>query len=776
VAVLAGLVLLRLGYLWQYSLRVPYFQFPVGDSLLYLRWAAAITGGDVLGASAPYRVFYQAPLYPYLLAGFRLISGNTLLPVYLFQIALGGLSLILVYHIGRRVRSHRAGLTAMVLLGLYAPMAFKETKLVPVTLAIALLLGATALLVDRRSTGRMLAAGLLCGAAAIAWGGALPVLPLLLAGLLVEPEAAAGVARARLRLKAAGVLTMGWGLVLLPVLLHNLLIGRDPVLVSANGGYTFYQGNNRFADGLISHPPEVFEQRSEGRYLTDITEQQAFDQGYPTRSLGREVRPSEASAFWFRRGLDFIRGQPAKFLGLTFQKLRLLLGNYEFASTYHLGVETERVPLLRFFLVPFALILGLGLAGITLLWSSRGHESQGVVSIWPLLAMIGANAMVLVIFYSASRYRLPLVPPLAVFAGIAVDHLCTRVRAGRPDWPRTGLVAAAILISAVVCTLPMRGRYRSVTALGFRNLGETYLERAQDPVRAEQAFDRALYGLPDRPERACRIGASRLAGAAQSADVGPRAGPGGFAGLVQRELLVLRGRARLGQKKFDAALADLRLVRQRAVDPEQALAELSLAFYSAVRHSDRGHARELLDSARVYSVLWRQVDSLNAEAHALVGDIAAARGDSAEALSAYRRVLELDSLRLEAWRGVADLALARCDTAVALEALAGLIRLDGLDLNAQLTMGTLLVATGRNQEARDRLQAAIPKLNPAGPGLPARLPAGRHERLRLGLRYVLALSLRNLGDTAGARQQAREILELQPDFRPARELLSGSEP
>ncbi len=58
-----GLALaIRLLHVWQIR-RAPFFSVLMGDARAYDEWAQQIAHGDWLGRG----VFYQAPLYPYLL-------------------------------------------------------------------------------------------------------------------------------------------------------------------------------------------------------------------------------------------------------------------------------------------------------------------------------------------------------------------------------------------------------------------------------------------------------------------------------------------------------------------------------------------------------------------------------------------------------------------------------------------------------------------------------------------------------------------------------------
>ncbi|MBM3315328.1 glycosyltransferase family 39 protein, partial [candidate division WOR-3 bacterium] len=263
LSVLGATLLLKLVYLVYYAQRVPYYGTPMGDSLIYLDWARNIIGGDFWGLREQFQVFYRAPLYPYLLAGFLKVFGGSLLPVYIFQLLLGVANLYLTYRITRRLFSHTAGIVAVVLAALYAPLVFKETKLVSVTLTIAFgLLSVWFLLKSQDGRPRLhwLLAGVFAGLATLTWGGGIVMLPVVFVlWLLLRP---------RPRLELPVLLGLGWFAVILPVTLHNVLIGNDWVLINSNSGYTFYQGNNPAASGTIVHPPEVYERTYNGRFPT----------------------------------------------------------------------------------------------------------------------------------------------------------------------------------------------------------------------------------------------------------------------------------------------------------------------------------------------------------------------------------------------------------------------------------------------------------------------------------------------------------------------------
>src|SRR5206468_11805612 len=95
-------------------------------------WAQRIAAGDWLG----HEVFYQAPLYPYLLGVTYAIAGRSLLAVRILQALIGSASCVLLALAGARLFSPRVGLTAGVMLALYAPAIFFDGLLQKSTLDV----------------------------------------------------------------------------------------------------------------------------------------------------------------------------------------------------------------------------------------------------------------------------------------------------------------------------------------------------------------------------------------------------------------------------------------------------------------------------------------------------------------------------------------------------------------------------------------------------------------------------------------------------------------
>ena len=736
LSVLGGALLLKLIYLYIYSRQMPFFRFPMGDSLIYLEWARNIAAGDLLSLAAPYRVFYHAPLYPYVLAPFAALFGANLLPVYLFQALLGTLNLFLIYRITRRLFSHWPGVAAVALAALYAPMVFMETKVVPTVLLLTLLLASVYILLADWDGGRRhwFAGGLMLGLATLTWGGAAVVLPTTAGFHLLR--------RRRRAIASVLLFAAGWVLPVLPAAVHNAVAGGDVVLVNSNSGLTFYQGNNPEAVGTLSSPPEVFEYRLGGRFLTTIYDQQQFDLEYPRAAVAdSSLKPSQASAFWLRRGLGWIVHNPLRYARLELNKLLMLLGSDELGSNYSLPVERERVPLLRFTFVPFALILGLAVS--TLL------RRRGAGRLVVLLTLAFGAALVPLVFYVTTRYRLPFVLPLIVLAGAGIDQVVRQWHKRNLALVELGITAIVLVASLVLFVVPIRPLHRSASAFDYRNIAETFHLDDGDLENATAYYDRALEVLGE---------ARGLAGPGPDPDMALT--------------LMMSGDCHRDAGDARAALADYRAALNADPGLLDLAPRLARGFYDVARRlppatPDR---RALLTSSLVHSRRWLQGSDSSTDARLQFASTTLALGDTLRADSIFRAVLECDSTNTFALLSVGDILAAAGDSVAAIECFQQAAVSAPIALEPALRLGRWYAGSGGHGRARDVLRALLVHIDSLGVGqAELRRASWRDGYVELKLR--LALAHLNLGEWDEAEAQAQQVLDLVPGQQTARQLL-----
>ncbi len=482
--ILVGSGVFRAAYLLAAAGGDPLFDTPILDAAVYDSWARQIAAGAWM-SSEP---FYLPPLYPYLIGLLYLITGPGIGPAVLLQAGIGLLNILLVFRIGDRVFGRRAAILAAAGTALYAPFPFFETKILGATVGVAINLVALLLWLraedgdaplparSRPGTGHApwAACGLAIGAAALVTPGALILGALALLRQVLNR-----------RPRAATALLLGIATALLPVLAHNLAVAREPLMVSAQGGITFYQGNNPGARGLYAPVPG---------FSGDPSAQAAEERTIAERETGRTLSRSEVTRHFFRKGLAWMAAHPVEWIVLEFRKVGFLIGNYEPATEYSLYEERSRLPLLWTPCLPFALIAGLGLAGA---WRLRSHPAIRLYLVY--------GAAVPLIFFVSSRYRLLIVTALLPFAGGLADRLLTAARApagGGPDaggrsWvgrDRTALIAAVLIAFASFAFLG--DRVASTESNAAYNLGNVLADRDRHDD-AIAAYDRALALWPE---------------------------------------------------------------------------------------------------------------------------------------------------------------------------------------------------------------------------------------------------------------------------------------
>ena len=387
------------------------------DLASYDRWARAIAGGDWVGSG----IFYQDPLYPYLMAVVYALTGASVLHVLVLQVALAGLTVLLVGRLGTRLWSPAIGVAAAWTLALYRPAIYyaampEKACVSAFTLALAVLWLFEA--VRRPTLLRGWRCGVVLGLAALLRGNVLLMAVVALA-LALAPRVLLELRRERLHL--AGALLAGLATVLIPVLLRNRLVGGDWVLTTAQAGANLYIGNHpgnttgSYVVPAFVRPTPPFEQEDFARHAEQVE--------------GRDLAPSEVSSFYVREVLRWVAADPAAFLHLQWTKLRALLNAYEIPDNWSLYLVERFSPVLRLPLLGYGLLAPLALVGAAVALARRRRGDQVAY-----LLLVGTYALSLVAFYLFSRYRYPmavLLPPLAV-AGVAETASLARARRPLP--------------------------------------------------------------------------------------------------------------------------------------------------------------------------------------------------------------------------------------------------------------------------------------------------------------------------------------------------------
>jgi 4-amino-4-deoxy-L-arabinose transferase-like glycosyltransferase len=453
-AVAAALGLLALGVRLNYLREMaghPAFTLLFSDSRSYDLWARRIAGGEWLGGE----VFFQSPLYPYLLGVLYRLFGPDPLAVRVLQALLGASACVLLAFAGRRFFSAPAGIVAGALLALWPAAIFFDGLVQKASLdlfLVALLLLLFSRIREEAGPGWWLGTGAVLGALTLNRENA-ALLVLLPAIALAASRRSSG---SRALVRRGGALLAGLGLLLLPVGLRNLAVGGEFLLTTSQLGPNLYIGNDPAGDGLFTPlVPGHDDPRYEREDATALAEAAA----------GRTLTPGEVSRYWTRRTVSAVLGQPVAWLRLLGVKFLLAVNKLEIADAYDqasFGRWSRTLgalnPLLHWgVLVPLA-VLEIGCA-----WPRR----RELLLVHGFVLLYGAG---LILFSIFSRYRHPLTPALILFAAAGLTGLPGLRR--RPPAPGKVLaVALGVAATAVVSNLPRPDLAVAGRATMYRNIG-----------------------------------------------------------------------------------------------------------------------------------------------------------------------------------------------------------------------------------------------------------------------------------------------------------------
>jgi tetratricopeptide (TPR) repeat protein len=221
--------------------------------------------------------------------------------------------------------------------------------------------------------------------------------------------------------------------IIAPVTVRNALVGHDLVFIASQGGVNFFIGNNPSADGVHAVVPGTRADWWGG-----------YDDTRRIAQAGRErvLKPSEISAFWYRRGVAFLFHEPRAAMRLYLRKICLMLGNAEPSNERQLYFQRKHSAVLSVLVVNFAFILASATAGLVVLRArARNDLRDGLL---PLLLAV-AYALGIVAFFVTSRYRLPVAMFLIPLSAAGCSEMIALAR--RRAWKRC---IPAVLVGSLV--------------------------------------------------------------------------------------------------------------------------------------------------------------------------------------------------------------------------------------------------------------------------------------------------------------------------------------
>lgn len=482
IAILLIAFALRFAFYYQMA-KSPIADMVIEDSKVYNDWARRIAGGEWVGSE----VFYALPLYPYFLGLIYTIFGYHLQLAKFIQVLLGTLNCFLLFRLGRRLFNPVVALLAAFFMAGYSWLVVYDSAILSPVLIIFLNLSVLLLLhyLKEKNKGwaAWLGGGLLVGLTTAASAHILLFAPLVIIWLLSSFPSVSW----RKKSTAAATFLFGVIAVIGLITCRNWQVGRDFVPLTAHGGINFFIGNNPHSRGVFEPPPIL---RSGGATLRDDSVKLA------QKALGRPLKPSEVSAYWFDQGRQFIKTRPGLYLRLLWKKFVIFWDGLEIADVIHPYFFESYAPVVKLPLFIFRVIAPLALLGIFLSWKLRKK-------LLLLYLFVSAYMLSTVLYFINSRYRLPLVPLLMLFGAYTVYWWWEKAREKKLHLILVSLIPLLLFVYFVNPGAWPYGKDHERFVLnmgaGYNHLGTFYSQKG-DLDRALIEFRKALELEPYRAE------------------------------------------------------------------------------------------------------------------------------------------------------------------------------------------------------------------------------------------------------------------------------------
>ncbi|MFH2035363.1 MAG: tetratricopeptide repeat protein [Candidatus Zixiibacteriota bacterium] len=475
--------LIRLIYLIQAQSN-PMFYHPMIDELWNLNWAREINGGNFWGDTA----YFRGPLYPYLLALFLKIGGDSLFIARLFQILISAGSATVLYLLGMKLTNRTIGIISAGAYTLYGTLMMYESMfLIPVLFNFLNILGIYLMISHRREFNikKWLIIGIVFGLSAITRPNIMLIVPLFIIWIYFGFS---DIKELKKRLMIPAIYLLGILIPVLSVTIRNYAVADEFILISSQGGVNFYIGNNPEAEGLTMLMPEIdLNESISWSQFIDATRSAA------EKEAGHSLTASEESSFWSKKAWGYILGNPFGFIELTYKKLIYFLTGFENSDQTDIYQTRQYSSLLsillwkKIFFFPFGILFPLAIVGVINLWKRRKDFSL-------LYIFIVGYIPTVILFLVTARHRLPVIPFMIILA-VAGGYAFFKAT-NRKDWSTFTKLVIPFMVLLVFSN-------QTYFEIGFENefqthynLALTYKRQGNLPM-AEKEYKEALLKYPE---------------------------------------------------------------------------------------------------------------------------------------------------------------------------------------------------------------------------------------------------------------------------------------
>jgi len=392
----------------------PFFNHPVGDEKEHYEWALKIIDGDLF--SVHKGAFFRSPGYPYFLALLLFITGKNLFLVRILQAIIGSFSVILIYLIAEKKFGKKVSMLSGFISACYPLFVYYNAMLLDTTFYIFLVLLVLffSLKIEEKKTRLwVFLAGLFMALNCIIRPNLLIFIPfhiVWIASVLVMPAGCRHLYSDLIRkwkFVAVSIIIylIPIFVIISSITLRNYHLEKDFYLIATNGDLNFYLANN---------PDKVFTLN-----LRPGLEWEMFLQT-PYLELGENISKKEVQLFWRKKYLEYIKQSPFIFLLDKLVNLYNFFDGYEYREIQMYDYYFKQSPILKI-PISFYIISPLSLIGIA--FAIRKFRENSL-----LILFVGVFTFSVILFSVYSRYRLPVVPVLIMFASYTIIRGIEEIR------------------------------------------------------------------------------------------------------------------------------------------------------------------------------------------------------------------------------------------------------------------------------------------------------------------------------------------------------------
>ena len=251
------------------------------------------------------------------------------------------------------------------------------------------------------------------------------------------------------RLKKFLLVMSAFLLFLTPSLFLNYLSTGTFGFTSSSSGIHLYIGNHKKAKGIYTSIPGI-RPNAFGHF---------FDAEKVAEKLSqRKLTPAEVNRFWWKMGIRNIFANPLRFVKLYFKKLLLFFSNWEVPNNFNLDYIRNRLLILNFLPIDFALAFSTGIAGF--LYSIKSRRSP-----WELNLILLFYPFILSLFFITSRYRVIYYLPLLAYSAFLLVELKNVLK---ENLKIQTFIVSIFLLAYAISTVPIMQSERVSFYRGFK--------------------------------------------------------------------------------------------------------------------------------------------------------------------------------------------------------------------------------------------------------------------------------------------------------------------